>query len=84
MLENGFSPRMLCNIYDKATPLHFAAIAGNHDGCKLLMDSGASPNDKDGNECTPYYYAVLRSDMKLVRLFEEYNGDATIVNKVFY
>ena len=69
-------------MHDKATPLHFATLSGSYEGCKLLLGHGASANDKDGKGCTPYYYAVLNKNIKLIKLFEEFDGDARIENEV--
>ncbi|GAA49875.1 SH3 and multiple ankyrin repeat domains protein, partial [Clonorchis sinensis] len=44
---------------DTMTPLHKAAVAGNYEAIKVLLDLGQSPNTKDQYNLTPLYYAVL-------------------------
>ncbi|XP_064595524.1 SH3 and multiple ankyrin repeat domains protein 3-like [Liolophura sinensis] len=40
------------------TSLHKAAIRGNIEALKTLLDLGAAPNYKDGRGLTPLYYSV--------------------------
>nr|QQY02477.1 SH3 and multiple ankyrin repeat domains protein 1 [Cryptocotyle lingua] len=44
---------------DTMTPLHKAAVAGNYEAIKVLLDLGQSPNTRDQYDLTPLYYAVL-------------------------
>ncbi|KER28135.1 hypothetical protein T265_04969 [Opisthorchis viverrini] len=45
---------------DGFTPLHRAAICGNLESIKVLLDLGMNPNVRDGKSLTPLYYAVSR------------------------
>uniref|UniRef100_A0A183BBH4 ANK_REP_REGION domain-containing protein n=1 Tax=Echinostoma caproni TaxID=27848 RepID=A0A183BBH4_9TREM len=40
------------------TPLHRAAIAGNFEAIKALLDLGQNPNVRDARDLTPLYHAV--------------------------
>lgn len=41
------------------TALHMAAILGNEQAARLLLEAGAKIEAKDGNDMTPLAYAVL-------------------------
>ncbi|CAL8108485.1 unnamed protein product [Calicophoron daubneyi] len=42
------------------TPLHCAAVVGNYEAIKALLDLGESPNVRDIRELTPLYHAVSK------------------------
>ncbi|XP_012946399.1 SH3 and multiple ankyrin repeat domains protein 1 [Aplysia californica] len=44
------------------TALHRAAIVGNAEAIRSLLDLGASPNCADGRDLTPLYYSVSNDD----------------------
>ncbi|TGZ59273.1 hypothetical protein CRM22_009167 [Opisthorchis felineus] len=45
---------------DGFTPLHRAAICGNLESIKVLLDLGMNPNVRDSKSLTPLYHAVSR------------------------
>jgi ankyrin repeat protein len=47
----------------------------------LLLRAGALPNVQDGDGNTPMHYAVMKEDVNMVRLLDEYGADARIKNK---
>ncbi|KAM3178264.1 hypothetical protein ACTXT7_002904 [Hymenolepis weldensis] len=44
---------------DSCTPLHKAAINGNYEAIKVLLDLGQSPNARDAKGLTPLYHCML-------------------------
>ncbi|KAI0228973.1 hypothetical protein LSAT2_020617 [Lamellibrachia satsuma] len=51
------------------TGMHRAAVRGNCDALKILLELGASPNYKDGHGLTPLYYSVSNdADPKCVEM----------------
>ncbi|KAL5970387.1 SH3 and multiple ankyrin repeat domain protein 3 [Taenia solium] len=44
---------------DSSTPLHKAAISGNYEAIKVLLDLGQSPNTRDSKGLTPLYQCML-------------------------
>jgi SH3/ankyrin repeat-containing protein len=44
------------------TAMHVAAICGNRDAIRTLLDLGASPNYKDAEGLTPLYHCVMNHD----------------------
>ncbi|CAG5122612.1 unnamed protein product, partial [Candidula unifasciata] len=44
------------------TALHRAAIVGNTEAIRTLLDLGASPDSRDSKELTPLYYSVSNDD----------------------
>ena len=47
----------------------------------MLLKKGWDPNHKDVWENTPYHIASMEPNLEIFKLFEEYNGDASIKNK---
>jgi ankyrin repeat protein len=45
------------------------------------LRAGALPNVQDGDGNTPMHYAVMKEDVNMVRLLDEYGADARIKNK---
>ncbi|KAL7055673.1 hypothetical protein AAHC03_022778 [Spirometra sp. Aus1] len=43
---------------DSHTPLHRAAVRGNYEAIRTLLDLGQNPNCRDSNGLTPLYHAV--------------------------
>ena len=75
---------IICNnpdMIDKAesdqgwTPLHCAAIAGNIEIARFLIDKGAKPDRKDFWELTPLFWAIRSGSCSLVELLLESGSD---------
>ena len=62
----------------KRTPLHFAALHGHLEICKLLLDRVEDKNPLDFEMCTPLHYAALRGHLDVVKLLIEKNVDVDI------
>uniref|UniRef100_A0A0V0J1B4 PDZ domain-containing protein n=1 Tax=Schistocephalus solidus TaxID=70667 RepID=A0A0V0J1B4_SCHSO len=43
---------------DSHTPLHRAAVSGNYEAIRTLLDLGQNPNCRDSRGLTPLYYTV--------------------------
>ncbi|VDL91041.1 unnamed protein product [Schistocephalus solidus] len=43
---------------DSHTPLHRAAVSGNYEAIRILLDLGQNPNCRDSRGLTPLYYTV--------------------------
>lgn len=74
------TPNQICNVIDRATPLHFCAIAGNLENARILLRYDANPNLKDASGNTPMHYAVLAQNLSMVKLLEDGGADASIKN----
>lgn len=70
-----------CNNINKSTALHFAVISECYDNAKSLLRHGALPNVQDGDGNTPMHYAVMKEDIKMVKLLDEFGADAKIKNQ---
>lgn len=46
---------------DSLTPMHRAAMLGNHKAVKALLELGAFADVKDNKSLTPLYYAILHA-----------------------
>ena len=62
------------------TPLHCAAINGNLEKCKLILNNVDDINSKceDGN--TPFHWATMNGHLDVCRLFIERNNDKNPCN----
>jgi ankyrin repeat protein len=65
-----------------ATPLHDAALAGNADLARLLIEKGAQVDARDGESgATPLHHAASWGRAAVVRLLLEKGADPTLRNK---
>ena len=80
LIEQGEDVNQICNLHDKATPLHFAILSNNFTSAKLLLNSNANPNAKDSLGNTPYHFAVSSKNRQLMQLLEESGGNALLEN----
>ena len=55
----------------KATPLHIAAVRGNLDLYKLIMDNVDNVNPETNNGKTPLHMAVTNGHMELSKMIME-------------
>jgi ankyrin repeat protein len=61
----------LVNLVDKmdyGTPLHWAAVYGQEEACRLLLDRGADVHAVDDCDDTPLFWAIAGGERKIVRL----------------
>ena len=81
LLSENEKANEICNVHDKATPLHFASIAKRKENAKILLQAGANVNQRDNSGNTAMHIAVANKDLAMVRLLDQYNGDARIPNQ---
>ena len=63
------------NVRDRLdfTPLHYAALYGNPESVRILLDRGADPKSRNKSEATPLIYAAVNFDK--TRLLVEKGAD---------
>jgi ankyrin repeat protein len=68
-------PANLINSKDRleTTPLHYAALYGNAESVRILLDRGADPKARNKSEATPLIYAAYNFDK--TRLLVEKGSD---------
>lgn len=62
-------------------PIHSAALAGNYEGAKYLLENGVCVDSNDNNDNTGLLLATSTGDIKVVDLFLAYKADAKKRNK---
>src|SRR5215469_4252766 len=67
---------------DGDTPLHVAAIRGDREGARLLVEAGANVDALGDMSCTPLYYAVSHRHPEVARLLLEYGADPHLLNEL--
>ena len=82
-IRNGESAKIRALSKDKAnlaltgdkgvTPLHYAAVFGNFEGFKILVDAGANVSAKESTDVTPLHWAAC--DPARVKLLVEHGAD---------
>ena len=73
-------PGIVNNHGTHLTPLECAAIAGNSEIAKLLLDHGADPNARDQiNDMHPVAHAVRKGNLPLLKLLVDHGGRVTDV-----
>ncbi len=50
------------------TPLHVAALRGDRNAVRVLLDAGADPNAVDERGCTPLHEALKHPHLQVVRM----------------
>lgn len=61
------------------TPLHLAALRGNHDVVEyLLAEFGADPAKKDKNGLTPLELSVKKNQLKAEWVLRRYSSASTL------
>jgi ankyrin repeat protein len=63
------------DLREKATPLTWAARAGNREGCEYLLAQGADVNALDRTGARPLHYAVAAADLELAELLLRAGAD---------
>ena len=74
---DAFSPdisSMLKDGVDK-TPLHVAALIGNLEQVKYLVEHGADVDEKSGDGKSPLHYAIIGGSIEIVKYLVEHGAD---------
>jgi ankyrin repeat protein len=61
-------------------PLHLAAKLGCVEICELLLENGASVDQRDAKEHTPAHYAAGYGQLRVLEVLELYQADFNAVN----
>ena len=56
-------------------PLYSALLANNYNYAEVLLNNGASPNDKDKSGLTIFTYAIAEQNKDMIDLFFAHNAD---------
>ena len=74
------------NIQDKSgrTPLHWCALKGNENLCRLFLERNARVNIQDKSGHTPLHWCALKGNENLCRLLLEHNAHVNIPDKYGY
>ena len=81
------------NSVDQASPLMYAVLAKNLENCKLILqniDKGSKkgndgkiisgPNAQDNMGNTAMHFAIMTSDLEIVKLLDSKGADPTVRN----
>lgn len=69
---------------DGDAPLHVAAIWGDREGVRLLVEAGARVDALGDMSCTPLYYAAAHGHPEVARLLLEYGADPNLRSELTY
>ena len=53
---------------EETTPLHVAALRGDRNAVRHLLDAGADPNAVDEGGCTPLHEALKHPHLQVARM----------------
>ena len=64
------------NVKDRldTTPLHYAAIYGNPEAVRILLEHGAPPNPRQEGGWTPLHEAAQIGDVEMVKILLEHGA----------
>jgi ankyrin repeat protein len=65
------------------TPLHLFATRGDFDACKILLDSGALVDIRDGDGYTQLHAATLQGHLDVVKLLLARGSDPSLNTPMF-
>lgn len=75
---SGINEMDLCG-----TPLHLFATRGDFDACKILLDSGALVDIRDGDGYTQLHAATLQGHLDVVKLLLARGSDPSLNTPMF-
>jgi ankyrin repeat protein len=80
--DNSTLSKMPVDVKDHldTTPLHYAALYGNTESVRILLDRGADPNARNKSEATPLIYGAYNFDK--TRLLIEKGGDVNAQSSI--
>ena len=81
LIQKGENPNLLSSDENKAAPLHFAVLSSNPVAVKTLISGGALINIQDGHGNTPYNLASQLGNQEILRIIEDFGGNALIQNE---
>eukprot|EP00743_Colponemidia_sp_Colp-15_P006726 GILK01007253.1.p1 GENE.GILK01007253.1~~GILK01007253.1.p1 ORF type:complete len:378 (+),score=71.72 GILK01007253.1:33-1136(+) len=76
LLEQGISVHAR-DLFQNATPLHYATARNRLDVVNLLLENGAQIDLADGNDCTPLLLAKYQNNNAICQVFESVSGAAS-------
>jgi ankyrin repeat protein len=73
-------PKMVNRVdqMDFGTPLHWAAIYGQVESCKVLISRGADLGLVDDCEQTPLWWAIKGGELQVIRFLLKSGADANV------
>jgi ankyrin repeat protein len=71
-------------MYTGHSPLHWAALKGHLQACKILLDAGASVNSTDQWHFTPLIRAAQNGHVLVVLLLLRGGADPALVDEVLF
>ena len=66
----------------KSTPFHFAAMSGNFQICKFIVDGVEDLSPRDEDNCTPYDYARKNGHSDICIYIDEVRNQRNGVNLI--
>ncbi|VDD91309.1 unnamed protein product [Enterobius vermicularis] len=63
------------------TPLFYAVSLGHYECAKLLLTSGANPNQQDNRLKTPSHCAAAKGQLRLLKMLKHYGASFEIQNR---
>ncbi len=67
-------PSVAMRSSEGTTPLHIAALRGDRNAVRVLLDAGADPNVEDQRGCTPLHEALKAPHLQVARMLVAAGG----------
>ena len=81
LIEYGADVNQRCPPpFDQRQALHFAALSGNLEICRLLLDAGARTNRCEDYEYCPLEFAITQEKLDVCELLLKYGADPNEIN----